>query len=258
MGTASPQHRLSCHLQVERWRLRDAAACVRASSMFDVALDAAVGTKVAFGAVPLALGHASGGCWHHRQNGADSEDVVARYRRRERIRITYGPVVPTVGAELSIETDRDDRTLTSTVETAAGSVATVEQLLAETPLVEQVDGHADDAQAQGPGTEQLTRVRVARWVYISGECPTVHGNHVAASLAGLPGAVVPESLLAALAERLLFADGNAPSGELALDFTEPVFAGESVRVEAEANGEGGAAALRFITGRGVAARAGLG
>lgn len=233
-----------------RWRLRDASAVVRASAIFEVALDADVGDAVSLGVIPLAAGHAYGQHWA-ADDDANLEDVVLAYRRRTQVRVAYGTGTATIGTPVSLVTTAGSGQLTTKVEGTTGDlIATIEQQMATESLKnESIPGEHSDA--GDLRDEDFTRVRVARWVYISGENPTVHGNHVAATDAGLPSAVVPTSLLLGLAERQLFAHRSPANSELTMDLHFPIFSGEIAGVETSAEGD----YVRIRTARGIAAEA---
>ncbi|MGH3367205.1 MAG: hypothetical protein ACRDOY_08390 [Nocardioidaceae bacterium] len=224
------EHLTDCRLRADRWRLRDAAACIRPSSMFEVPLDAPSGTPVPFGVVPLALGTVTGEYWRRRLDGLGPEEQVPAFHRSERVRVTYGDAVACIGDTVEITSTVEGRTLTSVVRSPAGKVAEVEQLLSQAAVVaEAAVGQPTTGPLRSPA-EQLTRVRVARWAYVGGEHLSVHGNHVAAIRAGLPAAVLPVSLLVGIAERLLFPD-NSPLGGLCIEVLRPVYAGDSFATE---------------------------
>lgn len=244
VATSATSRRLS--FAVERWRLRDAAAIVRASRINEISLSAPSGTPVRYGVAPVAAGFAYGDRWGHG-NDDDSDAYAQDYRRQQRVSISYHANLARIGDAVLLRTESTDDTLLSQVTGPDDiAIATIEQSLRAERLVD--EALADDAGLTADADQEFTRVRVARWVYVAGENRTACGNHVAATSAGLPAAPVPGSLLMALAERQLFLD-RAPSGELVGEFGVPVFAGDRATVELR----DGAMVLR--TGRGVALEA---
>lgn len=252
MTSAAVQTRRTLTVDVDRWRLRDAAGTIRSSAMFDVALDAPTGTPVPFGVVALAAGLANGQHWAANPvcaatAGTDYAEPVEQYHRRAGIHVSYGDALARIGQRLSIVTETDADGLISTLETGEGRVATVWQTWAPTPVSK--EGIVASVVEPPAHAQLFTRVRVGRWVYISGELPAVHGNHVACTTAGLPAAVVPESLLIGIAERELYGGLGAPSGTLRLRSDVAVMSGDWGLLEQE-----GGRSLSLRTGRGVAVR----
>lgn len=212
-------------LPVDRWRFRDTAASIHPDGLHALELDAAPGSRIPLGVVPVAAGLAFGQfvCGQHRE--PEPSEAVLCHHRRTHITVTYGPAAAGVGETLSLQTVLEGSELGTVVRSAQGVIATILQRMDVTAVL-------DDAQVVGGGSpsgdaegEDFSRVRNARWCYVAGEMCATYGDHVAATGAGLAGALVPESLLLGLVERRLFDQASVPSGRLEVELAHALLAG---------------------------------
>lgn len=213
-------------LSVDRWRMRDAALCVDPALVHSIRLDAPAGTAVPLGVVAVAAGIAG-----ETEPAGDPVAAARAHRRRDRVRVTYGSTVAGLGAELAVRSTASGDTVASVVSSDAGVVAEIEQHRSAAAVPDTSAAvEVDTGSLVWRQLPELARVRVARWVYVSGELSPVHGDHVAATAAGLPSVLVPETLLLAIVERVLFRDDARPSGELVVEFPRPAFAGDQLQL----------------------------
>jgi len=239
-------------IDADRWRLRDVASCVQASLMHSVPLDTQQGATIAHGVAPMAAGvvHAAVSCAQHDHD--DPVAAAAAHRSRREIRVRYGPESARIGGRIALDTHVEDDVVQTTVYTEAGVIAEIAQRTSPDAVTNATDRHGEPpATTLGATVEDFTRVRVARWAYVSGELCPAHGDHVAATGAGLPAAIVPSTLLLAIAEHRLFPEGPCEGVELVLELLGSVFAGEQVSVSLDER----AATVTFAAERGLLARA---
>jgi hypothetical protein len=203
---------------LEAWKLRDASAVLDLSDFLPVDADPNSHIGLPYGVAPLVAGWAFASAVGGPQNLVDE----TRLPRRDQIGVTYTRAAE-LGTELLLEMEGGGDQLSAIGSTVQGEVIEVTQSLR----------YGDRPSADRPGpedilrghTEDLSRIRLARWVCTTGEVLPQYCNHVFAQKAGLPAALVPESLLLGMIERAWLAGGEIEPESLTVEFLADVHAG---------------------------------
>lgn len=221
------------------WALHDLALCLGAPECEYLALDgmtpegpAPVGTA----AVLAARSYPAGPEWR---------DLV-----RSRIRVEYRGEIGR-GRALTISSKDAGATVGAHVSDAGRDVLTIEQ----EPLT---SGDRSEPLTVHTGRDMwsvdLHRVRVARWVCVTGEVIGWYCNHVRAQDAGLPAALVPQSLLLGLVERYVAATASAAPHAITMTRVADVYAGDRLELTSVPT-EGPVWTVMASTARGAVFRA---
>lgn len=215
----------SVDLKLEVWRLRDLFACIGGPLMVPPDASPTDGGVVPYGVVPFAYAHASAAF------GAVAGPLAGWHTQRHHpgpaLEIIYHEPAE-IGSRLTVEVKGWETAPEVAIRTAAGRpVADVRRPSQAKnggpPTVSALDPRRLDE-------EGFHRVRLARWACTVGDLDPYFCDHKFALEQGLPGCLVPEGFLLAIAERWLTKNGTVELSRVNFFQSADVHAGDRLEI----------------------------
>lgn len=220
----------SSDLKLEVWRLRDLFACIGGPLVVPPDASPTDGGAVPYGVVPLAYAHASAtfgvldgqlAGWHAQRHRPGPAVEIAYYEPAE------------IGSRLTIELTGGEAAPEVALRTAAGRpVADVRRSWPAEHDGPPAVSALEPLDLRRLDEEDFHRVRLARWACTAGDLDPYFCDHEFALERGLPGCLVPESLVLAITERWLTRNGTVEVSAVSFHQYRDVYAGDCIEISA--------------------------